>query len=499
MASTPARRGGNTSKQPALPPIRTINTTGTPGDNTDLSNSLQRSLSFRSTGGMSTGGGIDESGMSSLLERAATPEPGGGSVRGSNSGNTSPAAHHHPTSTRWGELTPVMRNTRTVFYVDTASSSCQSPGTAATIPITPLPQHHGRDSDGIGPGGIIDATEQLFHSSRQSLLFGEHLAIPSNLDDCYSDDDDDDDLDANADDADDEDDDHDDNNRPLRHIIQGPPSLLLTKSSSSNSNKPPLLAPGLPMGNDYGPLPPFQLQARKFFSFQQPAYDDDEDDLFRASEDDVAVGGVIDDDDAIDDNDSDSYTPYKPSGRPAAFGIEMDELENNGRLDDIFQKGNDDELGGPIPMDFRVPSLHRADVMHGSTTTLTDGESLPDDDGSLSSLGSNILLDKGGRAKRYQEYLQQQAQQQQEATLMMMQLDQPEKEGEDAAVVQNNDQAIELESRRRQRRRKRRQQAREFLASIEGDESCVAEAASSRLLLQRSSPLRRQVSCPAHH
>jgi hypothetical protein len=248
------------------------------------------------------------------------------------------------------------------------------------------------------------------------------------------------------------------------------------------------------MGNDFGPLPPFQLQARKFFSFQQPAYDDDEDDLFRASEDDVAVGGVIDDDDAIDDNDSDSYTPYKPSGRPAAFGIEMDELENNGRLDDIFQKGNDDELGGPIPMDFRVPSLHRADVMHGSTTTLTDGESLPDD-GSMSSLGSNILLEKGGRAKRYQEYLQQQ--QQQEATMMMMQLDQPE-EGKDAAVVQN-DHEIELESRRRQRRRKRRQQAREFLASIEGDESCVAEAASSRLLLQRSSPLRRQVSCPAHH
>jgi hypothetical protein len=307
---------------------------------------------------------------------------------------------------------------------------------------------------------------------------------PSNLDDCYSDDDDDDDIDddGNNADADDEDDDDDDANLPVRHIIQGPPSFLVAK-------KPPLLAPGLPMGNDdNGPLPPFQLRARKVFSFQ--AYDDEDDDLFRASEDDVQD----DDDDDIENNDSDSYTPYAPSGRSAAFGIETDELENNVRLDDIFQKG---EQFGPIPMDYRVPSLHRADVLHGSTTTLTDGgESLPDD-GSFSSLGSNILLEKGGRAKRYQEYLLQQ--QQQEAAAMMM-LD------DDDHHDDNNDQhhhhvvVVELESRRRQRHRKRRQQAREFLASVEGDDSCVADAASSRILLQkRASPLRRQVSCPAHH
>lgn len=217
---------------------------------------------------------------------------------------------------------------------------------------------------------------------------------------------------------------------------------------------------------------PVQFPSRKFYSFttrkqyeeallQDP---DSDDDLCTASDSDDEVAGL---------------TPYAPHSRPANFDIESLPEEELKRIF-ITREARLAE----IPLEQRVPSLHMANHLHGSTASIsyTDHEdedsvlNLRDDDASLSSRGSSL-------------YFQ----------------DEEVDNEEDAIIIA----ALQRKQRKR-KQRKKEQKAVEWLQSVEADQNVLAEAASSKFLTgsqprtqafrRQSSPavsLQRQTSSPS--
>ena len=202
--------------------------------------------------------------------------------------------------------------------------------------------------------------------------------------------------------------------------------------------------------------------------------DDSDDDLYNPSDSDDELIGV-------------GLTPYAPRSRPENFDIERlpdDELKR------IFITR--DARLTEIPLGQRVPSLHMANHLHASTTSVSYTENededsvlhLRDDDASLSSRCSSLYLPA------------------EDDTLH------PDTAGEDDDILI----ALRQRKQRKRKQRKKEQSAVEWLQSVEADQNDVAEAASSKFLTtsvtsrgpqglrRQSSPalaLQRQISLPA--
>jgi hypothetical protein len=221
---------------------------------------------------------------------------------------------------------------------------------------------------------------------------------------------------------------------------------------------------------------PVQFPSRKYYSFttrkqyeeallQDP---DTDDDFYNTSDSDDDVGGLI---------------PYAPRSRPANFDIESLPDEELKRIF-ITREARLAE----IPLEERVPSLHMANHLHGSTTSISytdheDEDSILhlNDDASLGSRGSSLYLPAEEDVLRTQE----------------------SNEEDDAIIA-----ALQRKQRKR-KQRKKEQQAVEWLQSVEADQNVLAEAASSKFLTgpqpraqacrRQSSPavsLQRQTSSP---
>lgn len=306
----------------------------------------------------------------------------------------------------------------------------------------------------------IDSVMTITPSSQEGYLHGEHLAFPSDL----------------------------------SGTVDGPAMPPLQPVHRSNSSSmmtgEPLSQIQISHRDVEIPGEPVQFPSRKYYSFTtrkqyeeaclQDA-DGSDDDLFNPS-----------------DSDDEGYkvglTPYAPRSRPANFDIESLPEEE---LKRIFITRDNVRLA-EIPLDQRVPSLHMANHLHGSTTSISytdheDEDSIvhlrDNDDASLSSRGSSLYLP-----------------------------------AEDDNATTEEDDAIIAALQRKQRKRKQRkkeQQAVEWLQSVEADQNVLAEAASSKFLTtglqqqvqqqqqrgqpqaflrRQSSPavsLQRQISSPA--
>jgi hypothetical protein len=244
---------------------------------------------------------------------------------------------------------------------------------------------------------------------------------------------------------------------------------------------------------------PMQFPSRKYYSFTT-----------RKQYEDACLqdGGMDSDDDLYNRSDSDDdcaaigtrLTPYAPRSRPANFDIERVPEEELKRI--FITRGTnannstDARLLTEIPLDQRVPSLHMANNLHGSTTSVSytdheDEDSVlhlrDNDDASLSSRGSSLYLPAEEDMVRAATHV-------------------------DDSMESIVDDEVFLLLQRKQRKRKQRkkeQRAVEWLQSVEADQNILAEAASSKFLTGSNSPaattfrrqpaiaLSRQVSSPS--
>jgi hypothetical protein len=247
---------------------------------------------------------------------------------------------------------------------------------------------------------------------------------------------------------------------------------------------------------------PMQFPSRKYYSFttrkqyedaclQDGGMDDSDDDLYNRSDSDDDDNGAI----------GTRLTPYAPRSRPANFDIERVPEEELKRI--FITRGSNannntdasHRLLTEIPLDQRVPSLHMANHLHGSTTSVSytdheDEDSVlhlrDNDDASLSSRGSSLYLPAEEDMVRVATHV-------------------------DDSMESIVDDEVFLLLQRKQRKRKQRkkeQRAVEWLQSVEADQNILAEAASSKFLTGSNSPattfrrqpaiaLSRQVSSPS--
>ena len=259
----------------------------------------------------------------------------------------------------------------------------------------------------------------------------------------------------------------------LNEDTPSPPPLKMSVSSKHHSV---IVARGLP---PEGNAPPeaVQFPARKFYSFTtREQYED----TLACSMEPGETYDLSDDED--EDPDKALFVqPYAPRRRRDNFDIESLPDEE---LQQIFCTGSDESstaqhrLSGAFPLEARIPSLRLANRLHGSITSFTsyntDGTDNDEEDSLVHIHGDADDCESLNSSSHLQDFSH---------------------EDEDDPI------------RRKQRKRKqllKEERAVEWLQSL--DSSQVAEAASSKFLLQQPSVPRKQAfdlkritSTPAGH